>query len=53
VRRAARGRRDMDTGSEPIGGQAELTQVRRQARAVHLKTFFAAFAVTLLFMFVV
>lgn len=33
---ASRGQRDMDKGSEAIADSAELAQVRRQARKVHI-----------------
>jgi len=46
VRLAARGLRDMDSGAERIGDMAELAQVRRQARVVHLKSFFSALMIT-------
>jgi len=36
----------MDTGVEPITDPEELTRVRRQARAVHLKSLLAAVVVT-------
>jgi len=36
----------MDTGSEPITDKAELDQVRRQSRAVHLKALIAAAVLT-------
>lgn len=36
----------MDTGPQAIGDRAELAQVRRQARAVYLKSFVAAVALT-------
>ena len=40
----------MDEGSEPIADPAELAQVRRQARAVHLKAAVTALLLTLLVM---
>jgi hypothetical protein len=46
VKLAARGLRDMDNGSEPITDPAELRQVLRQARAVHIETRLAAAAIT-------
>jgi hypothetical protein len=36
----------MDTGSQPVTDPAELVQIRRQARAVHIKAVLAAAAVT-------
>ena len=45
---AARGRRDLDNGSEPIADQAELAQVRRQARGVQVKSILAAALLTAL-----
>jgi len=36
VRLSALGQRDMDTGAVPIDDPAELAQVRRQARKVHV-----------------
>lgn len=41
---ASRGRRDMDTGAEVIADAAELAQVRRQARFVHVKALVLAAA---------
>jgi len=46
VNLAARGLRDLDSGSEPTADSAELAQVRRQARMVHLKSFAAAALLT-------
>jgi len=46
VRLAARGLRDMDDGSEPITDTAELAQVRRQSRGVHLKSVIVAVVLT-------
>jgi hypothetical protein len=48
VKLAARGRRDMDRGSEAIEDAGELAKVRRQARAVHIKALVAAAALTAL-----
>ena len=45
---AARGLRDMDQGLETITDRAELAQVRRQARKVHLQSFLTAALVTAL-----
>jgi hypothetical protein len=39
----------MDTGAEPITDPVELARVRRQARAVHLKSLLVAVAVTAVF----
>lgn len=41
---ASRGRRDMDTGVEVIADAAELAQVRRQARVIHVKALVLAAA---------
>jgi hypothetical protein len=38
VRLASRGQRDMDKGAEPISDVEELRRVRRQARAVYVKS---------------
>jgi len=46
VRLAARGLRDMDSGVAPITDPAELARVRRQARAVHVKSLLLAIGVT-------
>lgn len=35
---ASRGQRDMDTGPEAIVDAAEVVQVRRQARRVHVRS---------------
>jgi hypothetical protein len=48
VRLAARGLRDMDQGSQRIADPAELAQVRRRARAVHVKAVATAAALTAL-----
>jgi hypothetical protein len=48
VKLAARGLRDMDQGKEKIADRAELAQVRRQARKVHLQSFLTAALVTAL-----
>ena len=46
---AARGLRDMDDGAHRITDRAELAEVRRQARKVHLETLaFAAILTALL-----
>ncbi len=45
---AARGLRDMDSGPQPIGDLEELTQVKKQARAVHLKSLGTAAILTLI-----
>jgi hypothetical protein len=47
VNLSARGLRDMDGGEERIGDKEELAQVRKQARKVHLKSFFSAVAATI------
>jgi hypothetical protein len=39
----------MDTGSEPIADPAELGRVRKQARAVHVKSLFFAVVLTAVF----
>jgi len=46
VRLAARGLRDMDSGVAAITDAAELAQVRRQSRGVHLKSLLVAVAIT-------
>jgi predicted kinase len=46
VRLASRGLRDMDNGPQVIADQAELRQVRRQARLVYAKAFIAAVILT-------
>jgi len=51
VKLAARGQRDLDTGPEPIADVAELAQVRRQARAVHIKSLATAAVLTALAFF--
>ena len=43
---AARGRRDLDQGSELIADTAELAQVRRQARRVYLQSALLAIGLT-------
>ncbi|HSE67190.1 MAG TPA: hypothetical protein VLB12_09395 [Gemmatimonadales bacterium] len=45
---AARGLRDLDSGSQPITDPAELAQVRRQARVVHVKSILSAAGLTAL-----
>ncbi len=45
---ASRGLRKTGDEEEQIGNQAELTQVRTQARRVILKAFFVALALTLI-----
>jgi hypothetical protein len=46
VRLAARGARNLDRGDERIADAAELAQVRRQARLVHLESVAAAALLT-------
>ena len=48
MRLAARGLRDMDSGSERITDDVERAQVRRQARLVHTKTLTTAVLLTAL-----
>ncbi|HSR91690.1 MAG TPA: hypothetical protein VLK88_10320 [Gemmatimonadales bacterium] len=48
MRLAARGLRDLDSGTESIADHAELAQVRRQARVVHMKSFVTAALLTAL-----
>jgi hypothetical protein len=48
VKLAARGRRDLDRGSEAIDDAGELARVRRQARAVYSKALLAAVVLTAL-----
>ncbi|HEU5153505.1 MAG TPA: hypothetical protein VFU03_02120 [Gemmatimonadales bacterium] len=45
---AARGLRDLDNGSQPITDPAELAQVQRQARVVHVKSILSATVLTAL-----
>jgi hypothetical protein len=52
VRLAARGQRDMDSGSEAIQDADELRRIRRQAVRVHLKSFIAAVTLTGIFVVV-
>ena len=47
---ASRGQRDMDGGVALIGDADELSQVRRQAMRVRLRTVIAAVVVTALLM---
>jgi hypothetical protein len=46
VRLAARGLRDMDHGTEPVPDPAEAARLRRQARAIYVKSLIAAAIVT-------
>jgi len=46
VKLSARGLRDMDTGPQAITDAAELAQVRRKARKVHLQSFLLAALLT-------
>ena len=46
MRLASRGLRDMDQGPQPIAESAELQQVRRQARAVYIKSVTTAVILT-------
>jgi hypothetical protein len=48
VRLASRGQRDFDDGPETISDPIELAQVRRQARAVQIKSFLFTIAGTAL-----
>jgi hypothetical protein len=48
VRLASRGQRDMDSGPLQIPDAAELRQVKRQARAVYVKSGLTAVMVTAL-----
>ena len=43
---AARGLRDMDKGAERITDPAERSQIRRQARIVHMKSLITAAILT-------
>jgi len=45
---AARGARNMDGGDEAIADEADRARLRRQARAVHLKSLLAAAVLTAL-----
>ena len=47
---ASRGQRDMDGGVALIGDDADLSQVRRQAKRVRVRTVIAAVVVTGLLM---
>lgn len=49
---AARGVRNLDGGEEPIEAQAVETQLRAQARKVHLLSFFTAALLTLIFLLI-
>lgn len=44
---ASRGQRDLDSGPETIVDSAELAQVRRQARKVHVKSLVLAVALVI------
>jgi len=46
VRLAARGRRDMDAGVRPIEDPWLVSQLKRQARDIHLQAAFAAVGLT-------
>jgi hypothetical protein len=46
VRLASRGLRDMDQGPQPIAVETEIQQVRRQARAVYIKSVITAVILT-------
>jgi len=46
VRLASRGQRDMDKGAETISDIGELSQVRRQAQAVYVKSVITAVILT-------
>jgi hypothetical protein len=46
VRLASRGLRDMDEGPQSISDSAALEQVRRQARAVYVKSVITAVILT-------
>jgi len=46
VRLASRGLRDMDQGPQPISVDTEIQQVRRQARAVYIKSVITAVVLT-------
>lgn len=46
MRLASRGLRDMDEGPQSISDSAELQQVRRQARAVYVKSVITAVILT-------
>ncbi len=52
ARLAARGRRDMDTGAEPITDPVELAWVRSQARRVHVKSLLLSIVVTAIVMLI-
>jgi hypothetical protein len=46
VKLAARGARNMDTGAESVRDEAEVAQLRQQARRVHVRAIVAALALT-------
>ena len=46
MRLAARGRRDMDTGARPIDDHWLISQLKRQAREIHLQAACAAIGLT-------
>jgi len=48
VKLASRGQRDLDTGPRPIDDSAELALLRRQARAVYVKSVVTAVILTAL-----
>ncbi|HEX6627043.1 MAG TPA: hypothetical protein VF105_03730 [Gemmatimonadaceae bacterium] len=48
---ASRGQRDLDTGPQPIDDSAELALLRRQARAVYVKSILTAVILTVLALF--
>jgi hypothetical protein len=48
VKLASRGQRDLDTGPQRIDDNTELTQLRRQARAVYAKSALVAAILTTL-----
>jgi hypothetical protein len=52
VKLAARGLREMDKDAKPITDPAERSQIRRQARIVHMKSLMTAAILTTILMFV-
>jgi hypothetical protein len=51
VKLASRGQRDLDSGPQPIDDNAELALLRRQARAVYVKSIVTAVILTALALF--
>jgi hypothetical protein len=49
---ASRGQRNMDTSSEAVWNTGEMKEIRRKARAIHVKALIAAALLTFLSFFV-